>query len=290
MDPNFKDSVKVGAQEGLLRVAQSLQSLPKWQRITIIVVIIGIIPGFFIAKYGSYFAAKAYYKKYAVTARPSFSNPQAAQSSAVSVLAIGGGEYAAYAKITNPNFELSSPGGQYEMTFVNAKNEQVATTSGTFFLLPGQSKYVVASRIKSSEKITSGKITLSGVSWQKRDDAPTIKLRSTDPHGENQTNPQAYVVSGEVANDSPYTLKRVRIILLLHDSSDRIVAVSSRDEFDVTPRSRRAYQQTWPGVFSSQVSRIEVQAETNTLDDVNLKVEPVNTNSGGGLDRPDVKR
>jgi hypothetical protein len=286
MEPIFKDSAKLKVQELLLRGNQFLQTLPRGQRLILLVSIIGLVPGFFVAKLGARFFAEKYYARYISLAQPSFVDPRAVQSDPVVVLPIFSGEYAAYVKIINPNFELAASGIKYEMQFFTSTNQQIATSRGNLFLLPGQSKFVVIPKITASERIVKATINFSSVSWQKRTSIPTVKLRTSSPVVRNQTSPQALVVSGEVLNESPYHLKKISLTLLLYDRNNKIIAVSSREEYDVPARGRRAYTQLWSEVFSSNVVRVEVQAETNTLDDTNLQISEIQKTPGSSLDRP----
>ncbi len=289
MEPTNWDSIKLTVQEVIFRILQILKALPTWQRLVLIVCALGLIPGYFVAKIGTRVIVEQQNKKYLVSARPSFSNPQAIGVEPVTMLTILPGEYAAYAKITNPNFELAAPSVRYEMKFFNASNEQRESTKGTLFLLPGETKYLVAPRIVAPERLVKGTVTLGEVQWQKRADIPVVKLKASDPIRGNQTDPQAFFVEGDVLNDSPYRLKKVSITLLLYGKNNKIIAVSSRDEFDIPSRTRRAYRLTWPGVFSNDVQKIEVQTETNTVDDSNLLLEKIEQNPDS-LDRPTSDR
>jgi len=99
------------------------------------------------------------------------------------------------------------------------------------------------------------------------------------------------VAQGDFVNNSPYTLSKVRLTFVLFDQNQKIIGVSQRDESTVAPFERRAYKQLWPNMTAGNLSRVDVTADTNTLDPSNLSAPTINSGSSSSdLNRPTVNQ
>ena len=247
-----------------------------------------MLPAYFVAKNVSY---KIWQKKYAagaVAAKPSFTDPKPLTIDPVSVSSMGENIYAATAKISNQNLDLSAENISYRFIFYDAAKEPLYTTpNDTFYILPNQTKYLTVPRFTATQPVAYTDLQINQkIAWQKRLQLPEVKLITTAPNTYQQMNPSAFVVEGEVTSQSPYQLGKIRLTFLLYDSANKIIGVSQRDEFTLKPRERRAYKQLWPGVAASNLNRTEIIAETNTLDPNNITVVSQPAGNSSDLSRP----
>lgn len=282
----FSEQFKYNARLGLFYTSQAIASVPPFQRIAIMFCIIALLPAYWITRVASNGYYRALYYTSEVEAHPSFENPKAVVTGPVKLLSAGTNSYSAYVQIKNENDSLAARTGNYKFTFSNKQGEQIYTTGGKFYMLPGQTKYLVVPRFNATEPVSSSSVEISEVAWQNRIEIPKVALSKSLPQTYNQPDPQAFVVEGTISNDSPYNVGDARITYLLYNTNNNIISVSQRDEFNLRPQERRAYKQLWPGVFTTDIGKVDVVLETNVLDPTNVKVENANLNSGGLLKRP----
>lgn len=292
----IKETIQVNAQGALLGVQEGgfsfvnqFRALPKWKRVIILTIAIAILPAFLVARFGTeqYLAQK--YGRSALTAQAAFNTSQNPVIGDMQIIRNPNNTFSAVVLVSNPNIELSATGISYVASFQSSGRQNVATSTGTFFLLPNEKKYLVFPRIESgASSVATGEIKLDNINWQKRLNVPEVNLRASEPLLFDESNPLTFVAEGSIINDSPYQIGSARIVFLLFDEQNKIIGVSQRDESRLLPFGRRAYKQQWPGIYRSQVRRVQVIPSTSTLDAQNISTNPqitppVNTNSNSDI-------
>ncbi len=137
-------------------------------------------------------------------------------------------------------------------------------------MLPNQKKWLVVPRVSSSEQITSAKLNLKSLTWQKRLEVPKVEFKMSEPYIYEQVNPLSTITEGTIVNNSPYVVKQTSLVIVLYDNNNSVVAVSTREEYDLAPFERRAYKILWPGIYRQTISRVGLESYTNSLDPENL--------------------
>ncbi len=283
----LKDKIEIGIEEVELEAQTTLGRFPPFFRWVFIFLILAIIPAYYIAKDVSCRIWLSRYGQGAITAKPSFTNPQAPQISPVSVTTLGSGQYAAIAQISNPNLDLSLDKVPYEFDFYNAQKQQIYSYDGAFFLLPNQTKYLTVPTFSLPAQITYANAALpQTLPWQKRLRIPQVALNTSLPSTSTQFSPEAFVVQGNFVNNSPYSLGQVRLTFVLFDTGGKIIGVSQRDEFTVAPFETRAYKQLWPNMTVNNLGQVQVTADTDTLDPNNISIPTVAPGPASDLSHP----
>jgi hypothetical protein len=285
--PGLKESVKVNVEGAILGVEESgfsfinqFKAMPLWKQRLALSILIALLPLFFLARFGTEHYLVQKYGRQALSAHPSFDVAQSPVIGDMTIIKNPNDTYSAVIPITNPNLDLAASDISYSAVFKDSSQKIVYTTSGTLYLLPNEKKNVVFARLESPQgNISSGKIELTNVNWQKKLDIPEVKLRATEPMLYDESNPLMFVAEGSIINESPYRVGSARIVFLLYDASNRIIGVSQRDEYALVPFGRRAYKQLWPGIYKSQVKKVQVIPATNTLDPKNITTDPQNANT-----------
>lgn len=267
-------SAEVAVQEMGANTFSEFKAMPRWKRIVALTLLIAIIPSYLIVRIGISAYLSSRYNRDALVAHESYSGVSAPVLSELNILPSSNNLYSAYVEVSNPNIELGASNIPYTAVFKDGSGKQVATSTGSFYLLPDDKKYLVIPRIESSTEIKSGEITLGTVSWQKRINIPQVEI-STAPLLVTQTeDPLAFQAEGAIINRSTFKLKTVRIVFLLYDYRGKIVAVSQRDENNVEASGgRRGFIQTWPGLAVTEIKDVRVIPYTNVMDNANLLVE-----------------
>lgn len=282
----LKDKIELNIQEAELGAQKALSRFPRPLRWLFILCLLALIPGYFVAKNVSYKIWLNRYSQGQITAKASFTNPKDPVVSNIYLTSQGPNAYAAAVKLSNQNLDLSLENEGFKFTFFNDQKQEVYSYSGSLFLLPNQAKYIIAPPFNSSAKVAFANFDLTNpLKWQKRLNTPTVSLKTSLPNSYFQASPTAFVVEGDYINNSPYKLAAVQLTFVLFDVSGNIIGVSSRQDSTLSAFERRAYKQLWPNVAANNLGRVEVDADTNTLDPNNLS-----TNSSPAGPASDLSR
>ncbi len=263
----------LGVQEKSFSFVREFKALPNWKRILILVVAIAIIPLYLLLRFGTEQYLSVRYAREALSAHAAINVVQNPVVGNMSIIKNPNGSYSAVALVSNPNLDLAAENISYTASFVDSEKRTLSTEKGSIYLLPNEKKYLVFPKLAAtSVGIAGGTVKLGEVKWQKRLNIPEVKLRASEPLLYDEANPLTFIAEGSIINDSPFEIGSARIVFLLFDDSNKIIGVSQRDEFKLVPFGRRAYKQLWPGLYRSQVKKIQVLPVTNTLDSKNVTV------------------
>ncbi len=278
----LKENLEVQTQETVLAAQQagfsftnSFKMMPAWRRWLVTALLVALVPGYLLARIGTEQLQKLHYSRQALVAHPAFTAAVKPTSTPVTLIKNPSGNYSAYAVVTNLNLDLAGEDIPYTFVFQSVTGSEAYRTSGTFYLLPDEKRYLVVPKIDTTEALISGSLTLGEVKWQKKLTIPEVNLKASEPLTSEETDPQSFFAEGAVINNSPYDLAAVRIVFLLYDQSNKVIGVSQRDEFQLVAFGRRGYKQQWPGLHLADVRKVQVIATTNPIDPQNIKI---NTN------------
>lgn len=264
----------LGAEEGGFSFVRQFNNLPNWKRNLILGIAIAIIPVYLISRVGVEQFLSMRYAREALSAQAAFKISKDPQVGEMTIIRNPNNTYSGVVLVTNPNLDLAATGITYTATFQGADKKTVAQSSGTMYLLPNEKKYLVFSKIESgTSEVVAGNVKFDNVNWQKKLNIPEVKLRASEPILYDEANPLTFIAEGSIINDSPYRLTTARVVFLLFDENNKIIGVSQRDESRLVPFGRRAYKQLWPGLYRSQIKKVQVIPVTNTLDPQNITVE-----------------
>jgi hypothetical protein len=282
----LKDKIEITVAEAELNTQQALRQFPPLARWLLILAILAIIPAYFISKSLALKYWEQRYKAAKITAKPSFTDAKALEVTKVVIIPLTANSVAAVVSLRNENVDLSLEQVPYIINFYDVNKDIVSTIQDKFFLLPNEEKYLIVPKVTSSFPIVSGEIQIpDNLPWKKKINLPQVNLLTSVPVGSEQSSPPAYAVDGSFTNNSPYSLKQVRLYFILKNPQGEIVGVSQRDEFSVNPFERRSFKQLWPDFSPGPVATITVLPETNTLDKANISI-PDSTGSASDLSRP----
>lgn len=282
----LKEKLEIKVAEAELGTQKTLGSFPRWERIVLVAAILLLIPAYFLARAGS----RAYWNRqlnhYLIQNHPAFNESKKPRVDKIVLTRTGEEIYGAVAIVKNENLDLSAQHVPYRFDFYDSGKQLVHQESGEVFFLPNDTKYVIVPHLESAREIISVEFVLpETIAWQRKVSLPTVTVTANKPVTENQTSPVAFVIEGQVTNNSIYTIKNVKLNILLYDIRGEIIGVNTRTEQNIGPRQPRSYRLVWPDVFSRDVVNVTVIPEVNTIDPFNLDYQaPANT-PASGLDR-----
>ncbi|MEX1063882.1 MAG: hypothetical protein WD898_00105 [Candidatus Paceibacterota bacterium] len=182
-------------------------------------------------------------------------------------------DYDFVAKVTNPNTGYGSPEVVYEVSFFNSSNAQIFSKTGSFYILPGQTKYVVDSPIRLPERATRAVMDINSVDWQELDplamQGVPLLARNTS-YTEILNSGLFSRANGSILNNSDFDLGRVDVMVVLLNSQNTPVAVNRTEINTFLARTTRGFEVSWFAPFVGQVSRTDVEANTNIFQNSNF--------------------
>lgn len=186
---------------------------------------------------------------------------QPLQVSEEKLLKIGPGDYDFVAKIVNPNVSYGSSQVTYSVALAG-----LGTRQGTTYILPGQTKYIVLTSIRTDGEASSAGLRVNSVEWEKLD-IPSGEVNLINRRGDFSATDSFF--EGVVFNDSNYDFDSVEVSVILFDSSSEIIGVNRTEIRTLLAKTERSYKVTWPSQIAN-VSRTGVQISTNLFENSNF--------------------
>ena len=185
------------------------------------------------------------------------------------IFKVGPSSYDFIAQVSNPNKHFGSSESGYEVSFLDKDNLEVLKKEDTFYILPGQKKYIILVAIESDKEIKSAKLEVKSAQWIQLESLEGVDL---------SINNKIYNILGRgvsselrayVFNNSDYDFAKVDIGVVLFNNSGKILAVNKTNVETLIANTDRYFQVTWPFLINGNVARSEVEVTTNLFDNFN---------------------
>lgn len=181
-------------------------------------------------------------------------------------LKVGEGDYDFVAQLSNPNVSYGASRIEYSL----------GSTSGSSYILPGQTKWLVLTSLKIIDGIDNVQLVIKNAQWEKLnmpDNAVNLMLRSKDYHPVQKGLPAGEAgteLKGVLYNDSNYDFDKIDVAVVLFDDLGNIVGVNKTDIRTFISKSERGFNVVWPFVLSGNAVRQEIEASTNLFENSNF--------------------
>lgn len=213
-----------------------------------------------------------------VSSRPSLTPPPTANLTPIQVIFsklfnVENNDYDFWVRVTNPNTDYGSPDVEYELTFTRLNGTIISKKTGSFYILPGQTKNVIDSPLKFSEPVGQAEFRIISSDWQKLSPlaASGVTLVTENPSYNPVSSQGIFAkVGGEVLNNSDFDLNKVDVTVVLLDQSSEPVAVNKTEINTFLGRTTRGFEVTWFTPFVGKVDRVDVEANTNVFENSNF--------------------
>ncbi len=179
------------------------------------------------------------------------------------------GRVDAVAQITNPNHRFGASRVAYTFVIKAADGTVVGKRSGTTFILPAETKYVLEPGITIADGATvaQAEFSIADVQWKIFDgyqEPRIIVLNKSYTLTHSDTSYSR--VSGLVRNDSPFDFASIRVNVVLKDKDGVPIAIhrTRMDTFD--SGMERDFSLPWPQKFPGEVATVDVEVEANVFD------------------------
>lgn len=186
------------------------------------------------------------------------------------LLPIGDGDYDVLVRVQNPNQTYGSGDVQYSLRLFwdgTGASEKFDEKPGSFYILPGQTKYLTVTPVKSQRAITRVELHITSVKWQELDMLALRGVNIVTTGAVYESVEGAYGrVRGSVANNSDFDINRVDIGVILLDEDEKPIAINRTEIYTFLAHKTRGFETSWPLPFEGNVARTSVEAHVNLFE------------------------
>ncbi len=182
-------------------------------------------------------------------------------------------DYDFLAKVTNPNTDYGSSNAEYQLTFRDASGITVSTKTGSFYILPGQTKYIVDLPLRFSQPVSQAELKVTSVNWQKLDPlaAGGVPLVIRDSSYSQISQAGVFSkVGGSIFNNSDFDINQVDVAVVLTDQDGQPLAVNKTLISTFLSKTTRGFEVTWGAPFVGKVINVNAEVNTNVFENSNF--------------------
>jgi len=188
-------------------------------------------------------------------------------------IALGPNLYDLAAKIKNPNPNFGTANVKYTFDLKDRNGQDIGQKSGTTFILPNSTRYIIENNFESRGSIASVELKIDTgdrLTWEKLKDyqAPQLYIKDKKFEIANQQNYFAEA-SGVVKNGTTFGFDSVDVNIVLFDNNSKIIGAAKSEINSLTAGEDRYFSVRWFSPIGSQVKSFDIQAETNLFSDDN---------------------
>ncbi len=247
-------------QEIFLVIGDRLAPISKKWWYALALVVIAWLPIYYVAKYAFVEARLSHYNVPRIVYVSATKEPL--QIVDKKIFTLPNNTYSAYVRIRNINLEWGVAEQTYSAEFKTLGGTIVNKIQGQTFILPSSEKLIVFARFSSQEQIQDINFVLGDTHFIHK---PDVSINLETERINLQNGAGGLIISGGVKNLTPFTLKQVDLPVLVYDSKNEIVAVSSTYMSDLLSSETRTFSTTWPLSVPTAI-RAEIDPEVNIFD------------------------
>jgi hypothetical protein len=180
----------------------------------------------------------------------------------------GNKTYDAVVKINNPNDTVGASTFKYVFNLKDSNGNIVATSQGTNFILPADSKYVadLGIQVENDAVPTTAEVTISEVKWEALNEIGKPKIGIYQKNFGKTPTGNGNEADGILRNESGYDLNKIFIVIVLRGDNGKIVGVNKTEKNYVRTKAEMDFRLSWPYQFSAPIANMEVDAQANVFD------------------------
>jgi len=177
------------------------------------------------------------------------------------------GDFDMAALVYNPNVGYGTDSAEYDLIISDSSGNEISRLNGSFYILPGQTKYIVRTSIRNISDNSSVQMKINSVDWQKlisTQDINFIITREAVTPGNNQTTYQAIIV-----NNTNFDFDTIDVSMVVTDASGAIIATNTTNFQTFLSQENRSIKVVWPFVLPAD-ARIQTEVGTNVFNNANF--------------------
>lgn len=186
---------------------------------------------------------------------------QAVQVQSVNLVKTPAGDYDVAMQFYNPNTDYGVATGTYELTAGGV------VSSHDFYMLSGQTKYIVLTSLKGLPDNASATVVIKSVQWQKVTGDASVSLTSSNEKytvAGNQTTFEATILNG-----SDFDFDSIDVAMVASDNSGRVIATNMTNIQTLLSHTQRYVKVSWPFPLPAD-AHVSTEIDTNVFDNANF--------------------
>ncbi|MFZ1654359.1 MAG: hypothetical protein WBO92_03560 [Candidatus Moraniibacteriota bacterium] len=182
------------------------------------------------------------------------------------------GRYDIIARVFNPNNDIGASSFRYALFLRDASGQELTRVQGTSFILPQETKTLLAFNLEPSRIPVKAVIELSDFQWTRTQDhraKPALNI-----YGKRyveRPDPSVFgAVVGTLVNESTYDLRTIHVKVVLRDAAGTPLAANQSEMKTVTVGREQDLRIVFPQSFAGTVAQVDAEVEANTYDTENF--------------------
>lgn len=175
-------------------------------------------------------------------------------------------------RISNPNNQLGGSVFSYEFKLKDANENVLAQKSGTSFILPVESKYIIETGLESKTVPVKIEATITTPKWEEFFGYEKPELNIYNKRYELISSGIGFSeAKGLLRNESSFDFSTIKINVVLRGEDGKPVAFNKTEMNTIKAGEERDFRLLWPINFPGEVQGIpEMEAEANVFDSQNF--------------------
>ena len=174
------------------------------------------------------------------------------------------GDYDFVAQINNSNSLFGASRVRYELNLGTVK------TTGTFYILPGQTRFVIIPGIRSDSVSSGAFVDITEVEWQRVETFENISFPvQRKSYTEVDKDGVFSKLEAVILNSSDFDFDKVEVGVILFGDDNQIVAVNRTNIRTFLSRTERGFSVSWPTELPESV-RQDIEVLTNVFENANF--------------------
>ncbi|MGB3073380.1 MAG: hypothetical protein WBB68_03945 [Candidatus Moraniibacteriota bacterium] len=182
------------------------------------------------------------------------------------------GRYDVIARVFNPNNDIGASSFQYSLLLRDAAGKEVGRVQGTSFILPQETKTLLAFNLEPAQVPTKAVVELSDFQWARlREHRAKPALNIYGKRYVEHPNEAAFgAVMGTLVNESTYDLRKIQIKVVLRDAAGTPLAANQTEMQTVNVGREMDIILPFPQSFAGTVAQVDAEVEADIFDSENF--------------------
>src|SRR3989344_326202 len=180
------------------------------------------------------------------------------------------GDYDFVSRVNNPNSFFGAILARYSLV-LSAEDGTSFNKTGTFYMLPGQTRYLIVSGIRSNSVLNDGVLNITEVEWGKVEEFENISFPiQSKNYAVIDKNGTFSEFEAIILNNSDFDFDKVEVGVVLFGEDNNIVAADKTDIRTFISRTERYFKVNWPVKLPANIARQDIEVLTNVFENSNF--------------------
>jgi hypothetical protein len=179
------------------------------------------------------------------------------------------GKYDTLVKIVNPNSQLGAANFDYSFNLLDGAGKIIAKSAGSNFILPGQTKYIIAFNLSTDIKPESLDFEISSFNWSlfSEFEEPNITVYAKEFSLASGGEPGFAKLKAKMKNQSGFDFHEISAVAVIRGEGGTPIAVNETNFNDVRASEEREVNFSWSSPFAIDpvTAKIEIIPEVDVF-------------------------